>query len=127
MSVWDYDGLRQHIGHKVACVCYGKDGEDPVNVAVECEDCGSVLFSFDKDPPDEPTIKNKTDLLLNIAHGLNKHDTCKISDLEVVLLEDGEEVLRAGVATALDYLANDIYWNEESDWRNANLAEVRVL
>jgi hypothetical protein len=27
-------------------VCYGKDGQDPHNVAVECESCGEVLFDF---------------------------------------------------------------------------------
>ncbi|MCK5603598.1 hypothetical protein KAR91_17060 [Candidatus Pacearchaeota archaeon] len=72
-------------------------------------------------------IKNKMDLLLNIAHDLNRHNTCSIANLEVVFYEDKEVVLETGVATALEYLANDIYWNEESNWSNANLAEVRTL
>ena len=72
-------------------------------------------------------IKNKMDLLLNIAHGLNRHNTCRISDLEVVFYENDTIVLETNVQTALDYLANDIYWNEDSCWSNANLAEVRTL
>lgn len=50
---WD---LREHIGHKIECVCYGAVdveveggviGKDPVNIALECEDCGCVLVDFD--------------------------------------------------------------------------------
>lgn len=40
-----YDILRPHIGHEIVCVCYGKDGEDPVDICIECEDCGTVLIS----------------------------------------------------------------------------------
>lgn len=46
MSAFDYDSLRRHIGHPIVCVCYGKEGQDPHNVAVECESCGEVLFDF---------------------------------------------------------------------------------
>jgi len=42
-----YHDLRKHIGHKVVVVGYGSDGEDPVNVAIECEDCNEVLVDFD--------------------------------------------------------------------------------
>jgi len=54
MGVTGYNDLRSHIGHKVAVVCYGKEGQDPANVAVECEDCGCVLFDFDR--PDKPYV-----------------------------------------------------------------------
>lgn len=47
---FEYDKLREHIGHKIACVCYGKDGQDPHNVSVECEDCCIVLH--DANHPD---------------------------------------------------------------------------
>ena len=50
MSATDFEDLRRHIGHKIVCVCYGrKEGEEPVNVAVECETCQEVLFDFDKE------------------------------------------------------------------------------
>lgn len=48
MAVSIYDELREHIGHKIVCVCYGKDGEEPQNVAIECETCNEVLLDFDK-------------------------------------------------------------------------------
>lgn len=54
MGVSSYDDLRSHIGHKVAVVCYGKEGQDPHNVAIECEDCGCVLFDFDR--PNKPYV-----------------------------------------------------------------------
>lgn len=42
--------LREHVGHSIACVAYGgfapREGQ-PVNVAIECEDCGVVLLDFD--------------------------------------------------------------------------------
>lgn len=44
----DYEELRRHIGHKVVCVCYGKDSQAPDNVAIECEDCGGVLLDYDR-------------------------------------------------------------------------------
>lgn len=42
-----YDDLRRHIGHEVTVVCYGKDGEDPQNIAIECETCMEVLVDYD--------------------------------------------------------------------------------
>jgi DNA-directed RNA polymerase subunit RPC12/RpoP len=40
-----YDILRPHIGHNIVCVCYGEDNKDPVDICIECEDCGTVLIS----------------------------------------------------------------------------------
>ena len=42
----DYAALRAHIGHEIECVCYGRDGEDPNNVAIECVTCGRVLVDY---------------------------------------------------------------------------------
>jgi len=41
-----YDELRNHIGHRVVVVGYGPPDEAPVNVAIECEDCGVVIMDF---------------------------------------------------------------------------------
>lgn len=49
MSASNFKELRQHIGHKLACVMYG----DGVNVAVECETCNEVLMDFDNDEGDD--------------------------------------------------------------------------
>jgi hypothetical protein len=82
---------------------------------------------------DDPKIKNWRTLLQNIAAGLNKHNQTNLGCLEVVFFENNpltdldEEIVKTGVQTALDWIANDIYWNEEADWSNATHAEVRSL
>ena len=46
-----YDKFKEHIGHNIICVAYG-DIENPVDICIECEDCGCVLMSvedFNKD------------------------------------------------------------------------------
>lgn len=35
-----YDRIAAHVGHEVAVVSYGEG----LNVAVECIDCGEILF-----------------------------------------------------------------------------------
>jgi len=72
-------------------------------------------------------IKNQRVLLQNIAAGLNKYDDTRIGSLEVIFFRNRKEVLRTDVQTALDYLANDIYWNECGDWSDATHAEVSVM
>jgi hypothetical protein len=59
MGAYSYETLREHIGHKIVCVCYGpkKGGGDPDNVAVECEDCDLVLFDYNK--PEEGISKER--------------------------------------------------------------------
>jgi hypothetical protein len=56
MSVNNFKELKQHIGHKIVCVCYGNppwkfDDKEPIceNVAIECETCNEVLLDFDKE------------------------------------------------------------------------------
>lgn len=41
---WMFEKLRPHVGHNVVCVCYG-DWNDPVDICIECEDCGCILVS----------------------------------------------------------------------------------
>jgi|TARA_Y100000034_G_scaffold121388_1_gene165528 hypothetical protein len=72
-------------------------------------------------------IKRANELLHLIAAGLNQHKQVALCNLEVALLCGGEEVLVADVQTVLDYLANDIYWNEDGDWSSADTAVVRSL
>ena len=48
MAVSNYEELQEHIGHKIVCVCYGKEREPPINVAVECETCNEVILDYDK-------------------------------------------------------------------------------
>lgn len=48
MAASSYKELKEHIGHAIACVGYGANG-NIANVAVECEDCCVVLFDFNQD------------------------------------------------------------------------------
>ena len=51
MAVYDYNSLREHIGHKIACVCYAAPNQPPANVAIECESCDAVLLDYDRPAP----------------------------------------------------------------------------
>lgn len=44
MSVSDYKGLKEHVGHDVFVVAYGDDD----NVSIECHTCNQILVSYDK-------------------------------------------------------------------------------
>lgn len=49
MAAYNFESLREHVGHAIACVRYAvKDctADAPDNVAVECETCGVVLLDF---------------------------------------------------------------------------------
>jgi len=60
MGVHSYNELKAHIGHNVVIVAYG-DPDDPANVAVECEDCGCVLFDYDR--PEDGLVDPQAELL----------------------------------------------------------------
>lgn len=51
MGVGNFDELKKHIGHDIACVGYGK--KEIINVSIECEDCNEVLFDFEKYPEED--------------------------------------------------------------------------
>ena len=40
-----YEELKRHIGHRIVVSAYGEI-DDPVNVAIECEDCAEVILDF---------------------------------------------------------------------------------
>lgn len=42
--------LEPHVGHKVKCVDYG--GEEIITIAIECEDCGDVIFEIGRPSQD---------------------------------------------------------------------------
>ena len=45
MKDYMYNRLRPHIGHNIVCVAYGEYEKEPVDICLECEDCGEVLLS----------------------------------------------------------------------------------
>ena len=44
MHNWMAKKLVPHVGHDISCVTYG-DSEDPSDVCIECDECGTVLVS----------------------------------------------------------------------------------
>lgn len=54
MTAHSYDDLQAHLGHNLACVGYGlvHGSADPDSVAIECEDCNTILMEFGQN--DEP-------------------------------------------------------------------------
>ena len=52
MSAYDYDSLKNHVGHTIVVVAYA-DGE---NVACECETCSEVILDYDR-PESKPKLK----------------------------------------------------------------------
>ena len=48
MSIMNFKEARHHIGHNIVCVSYGKKGQVPQNVSIECETCNEVLIDWEK-------------------------------------------------------------------------------
>jgi hypothetical protein len=51
----NFEELLKHVGHDIVCVTYGIKGQEPANVAIECETCNEVLLDFDR--PDREAKK----------------------------------------------------------------------
>ena len=47
MSVTSFKELKNHVGHKIEVVVYGKEGL--LNVSCECVTCNTVLMDFDNE------------------------------------------------------------------------------
>lgn len=43
MSVYDFNSLKDHVGHNIEVVLYGEDR----NVSIECITCNEVLLDYD--------------------------------------------------------------------------------
>lgn len=82
-------------------------------------------------------LRNREKLLQDITSGLKdprlavssdkthgKTHDLRLWNMEVAFLEDGEIVANFDVPGAFDAIVNDIYWDEEGDWRNADEARV---
>lgn len=77
-------------------------------------------------------IKHQRELLQQIAAGVKKHDGARVHNLKVTLQVDpvdgpeGQDY-EFDLATALDCLANDIYWDDRGNWAEARLAKVETF
>jgi len=49
MGAYSFNSLVYHEGHNIVYVTYGRPNGEPVNVAVECETCNTVLLDFDRE------------------------------------------------------------------------------
>ncbi len=56
MSASNFEELSWHVGHDVEVVRYERGGHI-YNIAIECNDCGTVLMSFDN--PNNGYLKPK--------------------------------------------------------------------
>jgi hypothetical protein len=78
----------------------------------------------------ERNIKNAGALLYDIAAGLNRFNKPKcrtpVNCIEVIFHCEDKDY-QFGLAQALDYLANDIYWDETGNWADATRATVVTL
>lgn len=76
----------------------------------------------------EGRIKQHRKLLQDIADGLKANHNVRVHDLQVRMYsaKEADVVLVRDVPTALDYLANDIWWDENGEWADACEARVEV-
>ena len=47
LNNWMAQKLLPHVGHDISCVTYG-DSEDPSDICIECDECGTVLVSAEE-------------------------------------------------------------------------------
>jgi len=68
-------------------------------------------------------------LLQDIADGLRGYEDgeVKLSSLEVTLYHNERKLLSLSVGQAIDWIVNDVTWDERGDFSAANSAEVVVL
>lgn len=76
-------------------------------------------------------LKNRESLLQNLADGLRELEASdhppRLSNLKFTLFKGDEELTYVySVSVILDWIVNDITWNEESDWSEADRLTVKT-
>jgi hypothetical protein len=66
-------------------------------------------------------FKNREQLLADLVHQLDNFENQKLASIRVRFYK-GPEMLKEflGLKPALDALANNLYWDEEGDWSDAD-------
>lgn len=78
--------------------------------------------------PVSEIVKHKDKLLQQLADKLQQYAQFKVQTLEVVLREcNGDDGFVFTVPQFLDYLVNDVTWDERGNWSEATLLELRVI
>jgi hypothetical protein len=76
-------------------------------------------------------IKNKDKLLLDIVLGLEKlPNRTRLDAIQVSFEVDGGDnigMYNFTLSSALDHLANDLYWDYRGDWSEASKAIVETI
>jgi hypothetical protein len=74
----------------------------------------------------ERKIKNSFKLLSDIVDGLNKIVDYKthLIQIYVKFYKDEEELTQFSLIKALEVIAEDLYWDEHSNWSEANCVIV---
>jgi len=78
-------------------------------------------------------IKNSTQLLQHIADGIKYVQNCNprttIANISVTFYNDDAEALSFAldIATAIDWIINDVYFDESNNWATATIAKVDVF
>jgi hypothetical protein len=49
MSATNFEELYKHYGHNVVVAQYTEQDNEPVNVAIECNDCDEVLMDYERE------------------------------------------------------------------------------
>lgn len=83
MSVHSYADLIQHDGHNVVVVTYG----DGANVAIECEDCYTVLLDFDRPNSIKVCRTCKSERVLYDAY-VSVNDPLDVRTFDAVICDD---------------------------------------
>lgn len=74
-------------------------------------------------------IEHMDSLLCDVARALPKLESTRteVGLIEVVLCRGEEQVAAFCLSTALEYLANDIYYDDVANWSDCDRALVRTL
>lgn len=71
-------------------------------------------------------LVNANKLLQDIADGLKTWDRVPMCHLMVVF-SDGDNSWSFSVSQAIDFIVNDIYWDERGNWSHVTGAQVLPL
>jgi hypothetical protein len=71
-------------------------------------------------------LKFADKLLADIVYQLNTEDynMCRLYSISVQFLKDDQPLKKGNLNWALDCISNDLYWDDESNWEDANKAEL---
>ena len=70
------------------------------------------------------------ELLQQVASDLNKYpyfEKCPVSALKVIITNENDEMFEFSLASFLDAVANNLYWDERGNWSDARKAHIEMI